>query len=710
MAFREVLGEAVVKLKAVTRDFDRGIKKSEAAVKGLAAKSKVAFASIAASAKVAAIAVTGIVAGMVAFSRSIDTMAKEAKRIGVTAEEFQKISFAADRSGVSVEELRTGFAAMTRQLTALENGSAATVKVFQELELASGKAIDTANRQQAFSDIVEGLAAIKDETRRAQLALVVFGEAGQRMLPMIENFEALKQQASQLGVVISNETAAQFERINDQFGIAAGLLKGALAEGMGNFIELVSNATVALAKLVDTLVGWRTAFLDLFGESGAFRQFAEFGPLGLLFGGGDDSSQTQQQKARESVKKTVKTIGTELDQVAEKKRPIQFSVDKLVSDLDKVINGFKKGFKQGLLEIAKIALNVTFGGGGGGGSGIGGLLGPILDAGKSLLTGGAISSAVNNAPQLIEGFLNSEKGAEVIGTLKQKGLDAIGVTQGQLDAGRSALQQVQERGLGGAVFDSVSKKVGDSIKSGFDSVKSGFSDFFKGEGFGEIPLIPSGITPKAPAGGEFLFEGFNNVAPAIEDASSSILEAGDGFGSAVDSAGSGFSSILDSVGGGISSAFDGIGGLFGGGGGLFGGGGGGGGFGGIFSSIGSLFGGGGGGGGGFGGIGGALFGGGGGFGGFFADGGRPPMGKVSVVGENGPELFVPDAPGTVVPNGAGGGSTVQVVNNNDFRGVDSVRKSELNKALTRNTQTTLDLVRNEVRRNPQFARDIRGRG
>jgi hypothetical protein len=48
------------------------------------------------------------------------------------------------------------------------------------------------------------------------------------------------------------------------------------------------------------------------------------------------------------------------------------------------------------------------------------------------------------------------------------------------------------------------------------------------------------------------------------------------------------------------------------------------------------------------------------FGGFFADGGRPPMGKVSVVGERGPELFVPDSPGTIVPNGSFGGATVIV--------------------------------------------------
>jgi hypothetical protein len=37
-------------------------------------------------------------------------------------------------------------------------------------------------------------------------------------------------------------------------------------------------------------------------------------------------------------------------------------------------------------------------------------------------------------------------------------------------------------------------------------------------------------------------------------------------------------------------------------------------------------------------------------GGFFADGGRPPVGRVSVVGERGAELWVPDEPGTIIAN------------------------------------------------------------
>jgi hypothetical protein len=44
----------------------------------------------------------------------------------------------------------------------------------------------------------------------------------------------------------------------------------------------------------------------------------------------------------------------------------------------------------------------------------------------------------------------------------------------------------------------------------------------------------------------------------------------------------------------------------------------------------------------------------------FADGGRPPVGRPSIVGERGPELFVPDRAGTIVPNHAMGGASVTV--------------------------------------------------
>ena len=77
-----------------------------------------------------------------------------------------------------------------------------------------------------------------------------------------------------------------------------------------------------------------------------------------------------------------------------------------------------------------------------------------------------------------------------------------------------------------------------------------------------------------------------------------------------------------------------------------------GGGGGIFSAIGSLLG--------------------------FANGGNPPINKPSIVGEKGPELFVPKTAGTIIPNGGsvgggGGGAaaTTNVTNNYNISAIDS---------------------------------------
>lgn len=51
----------------------------------------------------------------------------------------------------------------------------------------------------------------------------------------------------------------------------------------------------------------------------------------------------------------------------------------------------------------------------------------------------------------------------------------------------------------------------------------------------------------------------------------------------------------------------------------------------------------------------------------FADGGMPPVGQASIVGEEGPELFVPKRAGTVVPNGKFGGGDTHI---HDFRGAN----------------------------------------
>ena len=62
----------------------------------------------------------------------------------------------------------------------------------------------------------------------------------------------------------------------------------------------------------------------------------------------------------------------------------------------------------------------------------------------------------------------------------------------------------------------------------------------------------------------------------------------------------------------------------------------------------------------------------------FANGGRPPVGRPSIVGERGPELFVPSTAGTIIPNHKMGGMTNNIVVNVAVDGGASVDADENN--------------------------------
>ena len=79
-------------------------------------------------------------------------------------------------------------------------------------------------------------------------------------------------------------------------------------------------------------------------------------------------------------------------------------------------------------------------------------------------------------------------------------------------------------------------------------------------------------------------------------------------------------------------------------------------------------------------------------GGFFADGGRPPVGRPSIIGEKGPELFVPDQAGTVVPNNQLGMSKPVTVNFN----INTVDARGFNELLVNSRGVIVNMINSAV--------------
>lgn len=100
----------------------------------------------------------------------------------------------------------------------------------------------------------------------------------------------------------------------------------------------------------------------------------------------------------------------------------------------------------------------------------------------------------------------------------------------------------------------------------------------------------------------------------------------------------------------------------------------------------------------------------------FAVGGRPPTGQASLIGEQGPELFIPDSAGTVVSNsalrGMSGGGGPSVSYNIDARGADvgvvAKIQAVLENHIVNHDRSVIGSVVGQIRRGGSAGRALSG--
>ena len=81
----------------------------------------------------------------------------------------------------------------------------------------------------------------------------------------------------------------------------------------------------------------------------------------------------------------------------------------------------------------------------------------------------------------------------------------------------------------------------------------------------------------------------------------------------------------------------------------------------------------------------------------FASGGRPPAGRASIVGERGPELFIPDSAGTIIPNSVGG-RAITLVNAPVYNIAAGVTRQELVPLLRQTNEASIKQMGDLIRR------------
>ena len=162
---------------------------------------------------------------------------------------------------------------MASTLLDAEDGLTETTRALDRLNL-DVKDFTGLNPEQQFFKFADALAKVEDDSKRAALAQDIFGRAGTELLPLFregeEGLAALAAQAERLGIVYSQEAAANAAKFKDAQNVLSKALQGALAKGIAPLIP-------KLIEMIDSIVE-NEELLNSMGKAVVFvaEKFARF--------------------------------------------------------------------------------------------------------------------------------------------------------------------------------------------------------------------------------------------------------------------------------------------------------------------------------------------------------------------------------------------------------------------------------------------------
>lgn len=211
---------------------------------------------------VGAAVVTPLMGTAAAFAHVGDTFDKMSARTGMSVEALSGLGFAAQQSGANLEAVETSVRRMQRSITDAAAGTKESQEAFQALGL-SVAALATLTPEQQFLEIAEALSRVPDPTKRAALAMDVFGKSGTSMLPMIAEGKAgikkLTDEAESLGLILSGETAKAGAELEDAFGRLTSAGKAVAISFGASLAPMLTGLATSIARGGKVVSGWANA-------------------------------------------------------------------------------------------------------------------------------------------------------------------------------------------------------------------------------------------------------------------------------------------------------------------------------------------------------------------------------------------------------------------------------------------------------------------
>jgi hypothetical protein len=238
-----------------------------------------------------------------------DQFDKASQRIGITSRNLQRLSFVAEQSGVATDVLQDSMKDMNKNVGEALSGNEGLVKVFKKLRVnlkdTNGQMKPTIS---IFKNVIDRLRAIPNVAQRSAEAMKIFGEAGFRIMPIINSgskaVEGLIEEFDQLGGTIDKNLMASGVRFTDNMSKMRQVLQGVkntiakallpqinktteafiewwkinqkwIRQYLGRAIEIVSNALSGVWDVLKFVIeGWNELRKLLYDSIPGFKQLS----------------------------------------------------------------------------------------------------------------------------------------------------------------------------------------------------------------------------------------------------------------------------------------------------------------------------------------------------------------------------------------------------------------------------------------------------
>ena len=251
--------------------FNKAAKTSRKLISGVGA----GLGAVAGAARTASIALVGVAAAFTATiavsTRYIDRLGKVSKTTGFAAETLQKFQFAAEQSGVSADQAAVALRRFARRLGEAQKGTGELAPTLKKLGIdlftTSGR-LKTA--QEVLFELADGINGARNESEQLAIAFKAFDSEGAELVETLRDgsagLRAFFDEADNLGFVLSTSAIQGVEDFADEFNRLQKVISG-----------LVNQFTAALAPALQDVNKTFREFIQLkIADAGGLEEFGKF--------------------------------------------------------------------------------------------------------------------------------------------------------------------------------------------------------------------------------------------------------------------------------------------------------------------------------------------------------------------------------------------------------------------------------------------------